>query len=145
MKAERDELKREVIIKRKSSEKDEVCREIQELREELSSLDKATPAPVTEGASSRVTIKDLRNMNSLNRTLDSNYSPVYFDDDDDDADVTTKTLKGKSKRHKIKSGKAAKSSEISVKTPQHWPHSFVSDHKDMEYKGLNMTQFVAGY
>ena len=103
-----------VILKRKSSEKDRVC----------------------------------RNMDSPNRAVDSKYSPVYFDDDDDGDDVTTKTLNGKSKSHKIKSEKAAKSPEISVKTPQHWPHSFVpgqiSDHKDIEYKDLNVTQFVAG-
>lgn len=91
-------------------------------------------------------------MDSLNRAVESKHSPVYFDDEDDEDDaddVTSQTLKGKSKNKKIKSGKAAKSSEISVKKPQHWPHSFVpgqiSDHKDIDYKDLSMTQFVAGY
>ena len=75
LKAERDELKRQVILKRKSSQKDKVCREIQELRERLSSLDKATSAPDTEGASSGVTIRDLRKMDSPNHAVDSKYSP----------------------------------------------------------------------
>ena len=68
----------------------------------------------------------------------------------DNDDSQEELSEGKSRKSgKIKSGKAAKSSEISVKTPQHWPHSFVSrqisDHKDTEYKDLTMTQFVAGY
>ena len=151
LKAQRDELKRQVLRKREMCEKDRVCKEIEELRIELSSLEKdSVPQAQPVGASGGVTIKDLRKMDSLNRAVDSKYSPVYFDDDEDEDDeVTSRTLRGKTKSKKIKSGKAAKSSEISVKKPQHWPHSFVpgqiSDHKDIEYKDLSMTQFVAGY
>ena len=95
------------------------------------------------GWAPKVTIKDLV-------VVESNLEPTYFDNEDND-DSQEEISEGKSshKPRKIKSGKAAKSSEISVKNPKHWPHYFVpgqiSDHKDTEYKDLTMAQFVAGY
>ena len=144
--AERDELKRQVLLKRECSERLKVNKEIQELKKELASLD----SPQATGGAPKVTIKDLRKMNSLKSVVDSNLEPTYFDDEDnEDSQEEISETKSSHKTRKIKSGKAAKSSEISVKTPQHWPHSFVpgqiSDHKDTEYKDLTMTQFVAGY
>ena len=146
LQAERDELKRQVLLKRECSERLKVNKEIHELKKELASLD----SPQATGGAPKVTIKDLRKMDSLKSVVDSNLEPTYFDDEDNE-DSQEEISEGKSshKTRKIKSGKAAKSSEISVKTPQHWPHSFVpgqiSDHKDTEYKDLTMTQFVAGY
>ena len=71
------------------------------------------------GWAPKVTIKDLV-------VVESNLEPTYFDNEDND-DSQEEISEGKSshKPRKIKSGKAAKSSEISVKNPQHWPHYFV--------------------
>ena len=93
-------------------------------KKELASLD--SPQLHATGGAPKVTIKDLRKMDSLKSVVDSNLEPTYFDDKDND-DSQEEISEGKSshKTRKIKSGKAAKSSEISVKTPQHWPHSFV--------------------
>ena len=147
LQAERDELKWQVLLKRECSERLKVNKEIQELRKELASLN----SPKTTGGATKVTMKDLRKMDSLKSVVDSNLEPTYFDDEDNDDSQLEDISEGKSshKTHKIKSGKAAKSSEISVKTSQHWPNSFApgknSDHKDTEYKDLTMTQCVAGY
>ena len=120
LQAERDKLKRQVLLNKECSERLKVDKEIQELRKELASLD----SPQATGWAPKVTIKDLRKMNSLKSVVDSNFEPRYFDDEDND-DSQEELPEGKSRKsRKIKSGKAAKSSEISVKTPQHWPHSF---------------------
>ena len=61
LQAERDELKRQVLLKRECSERLKVDKEIQELRKELASVD----SPQATGGGLKVTIKDLRKMDSL--------------------------------------------------------------------------------
>ena len=56
LQAERDELKRQVLLKRECSERLKVNKEIQELRKELASLD----SHQATGGVPKVTIKDLR-------------------------------------------------------------------------------------
>ena len=116
LQAERDELKRQVLLKRECPERLKVNKEIQELKKELASLD----SPQATGGAPKVTIKDLSKMDSLKSVVDSNLEPTYFDDEDNE-DSQEEISEGKSshKTRKIKSGKAAKSSEISVKSPQH--------------------------
>ena len=67
LQAERDELKRQVLLKRESSERLKVNKEIQELRKELAYLDSSQAT----GGALKVTIKDLRKMDSLKFVVDS--------------------------------------------------------------------------
>ena len=73
LQAERDELKRQVLLKRECSERLKVNKEIQELKKkELASLD----SPQATGGTPKVTIKDLRKMDSLKSVVDSNLEPT---------------------------------------------------------------------
>ena len=80
LQAERDELKQQVLLKKECSEGLKVNKEIQELRKELASLD----SPQAIGGAPKVTLKDLRKMDSLKSVVDSNLEPTYFDDEDND-------------------------------------------------------------
>lgn len=114
LQAQRDELKRQVIMKRENSEKMRVKREIEELNRELASLD----SPQVTAGASKITIKDLRKMGSLKTIVDSKTEPTYFDEDDTDDSPREDDSEGKNYCSQIyrtrKSGKTAKSSEISV-------------------------------
>ena len=86
-----------LLLKRECSERLKVNRGIQELRKELASLD----SPQATGGAAKVTIKDLRKMDSLKSVDDSNLEPTYFDDEDND-----------NSQEEISEGKSRKSRKI---------------------------------
>ena len=97
LKAERDELKSQMIKKIKNSEKDKLCREIEQIRQVLYSLDNDYSGAPGGEASSGLAMQNLRKMDILNSVVNSS---AYLEDDDEDDDVTTRILKGKSERQK---------------------------------------------
>jgi hypothetical protein len=90
-------------------------------------------------------MKDLRELESLNKDVHSRMEEeLVFDDDD--IDLFGREVEEETSRKGKRSGIYAKSSDV-VKYPQYWPHcllefGFVS--KSVEYKDLDFHTFVAG-
>ena len=88
-----------MIKKIKNSEKDKLCREIEQIRQVLNSHDNDYTGATGGEASSGLAMQNLRKMDILNSVVNSS---AYLEDDDEDDDVTTRILKGKSERRKLK-------------------------------------------
>ena len=178
LKQQRDLLRQQVNQKRQVSEKNKLKKEIAELQSQLSGLEmiespmhhpsvpsnvhfsvphtaspdvpftgpSVEPSAVLSGVPQRpllsaetVNIQDLRKMETLNRKVE-NRMPTGLQE------LQNTNITG---NPRLKSGKSTKSSEISVKNPQYWPHSFVPSqicHQGaIEFSELSLQQFVAGY